>query len=312
MVFEADESDGSLQWLYSHLAILTNLTDDHLAAYDGSISKLQAAILQFLQNVHFRGHVVVNLDDPGARQLIPQIRRQVVTFGKETTADFVYSYRQDADAGVSFRISSDKYGIEQSISMSQIGEHIVKNATAAFIAAYLSGLNLEQIAAGLASYKGSYRRLDKYVLPTPDGEQLLFDDYGHHPKELLTVYEAICAAHPNKKMLWCFQPHRYSRTKQKLEEFVRVLSYADGLILLPTYEAGEIKDSEYNSVFLMKHIHKQHPQADIYYAESLEQVAEALLKYQNQDYILVFQGAGNIGSLCSQYIAQRGGKKHAN
>lgn len=234
-VMETDESDGSFLETQPWLAVVTNVDNDHLDHW-GSMAKLKKAFLEHLKTVPFYGWAILCADDPIVRDAImPKTAAPKMTYGLKPTADCRALNLKKGKLGFSFDAvfqGKKKARIELQIP----GLHNVRNALAAALAAHLAGASWNAIAKALGSYRGIRRRLE--VLGTAKGI-LFLDDYGHHTTEIGATLEAIADFYKYKRLLVCFQPHRYSRTKVLAGEFGRALKKADFVWVCPIYAASE-------------------------------------------------------------------------
>ena len=303
-VAEADESDASFLHLQPMVAVVTNIDQDHMATYDFEVAKLKHTFVEFLHNLPFYGVAVLGIDDAMVRELLPQVARQVITYGFSEDAD----YRVDE---VSFAATRTRFllhrpeGEPLHVELNVPGAHNVLNAAAAVAVASDEGVSDAAILAGLAGFQGVGRRFDiQGEFPVAGGTLMLVDDYGHHPAEVAATQRAVRDGWPGRRLVMVFQPHRYSRTRDLYEDFVRVLSDNDLLVVLPVYPAGEEEIPGADSRSLCRSI-RLRGMLDPIYAESIEAVPELLANLVRPGDIVITQGAGNVGRLC-QLLAERG------
>ena len=302
MVVEIDESDGLFVHLRPHLAIVTNIDNDHLATYDYDMERLYESFAAFLDNLPFYGTAIVCIDDPGVRHVIARSRKHFITYGIDEEADVCAVDLAISDGLQSFRIIANGAG-NQSVSagevqMSIFGAHNVRNALAAIAMGLYLDIDFEIIRRGLAQCRGVARRLEHHgSIPIGAHQVMLIDDYAHHPSEIRAVLRTLNEAYPNRRIVLIFQPHRYSRTKQLLEEFADVLAnHCDVLLLLDVYPSGEmpipLADSE-----TLAHTIRLYGKCDVTHVAQFEQIAARLENVVMANDIVVTMGAGSIGQL---------------
>ncbi len=300
LVAEADESDGSFLRLMPVVAVLTNIDNDHLAAYGNDFSRLSEAFVAFMNRIPFYGLSVVCLDDPNAAAILPAIHRRVVTYGTAAGAD--YRIRNiSPEGGSTLYELVTPHGRTERLRVNLVGAHNVLNATAAVALALEFGGDIEAIGRALEGFEGVARRsnvLGHYEL---DGKRfLLVDDYGHHPREIAAVLDAFRAAWPGRRLVVVFQPHRYSRTAALLDDFANVLSTTDALLLLNVYPAGEAPLSQGDARALVNAVRTRHLVDPVYLGEPAR-LAEFLSAQLEDDDIVLFFGAGDIGRMVQAF-----------
>ena len=304
LVAEADESDASFLHLQPMVAVVTNIDQDHMATYDFDVAKLKRTFVEFLHNLPFYGVAVLCIDDPWLRELLPQIGRQVITYGTSEEADFRVT-------DLSFAATRSRFTLHRpedaplTIELNVPGAHNVLNAAAAVAVASDEGVPDAAILAGLGSFQGVGRRFDiQGEFPVTGGSLMLVDDYGHHPAEVAAVQRTVRDGWPGRRLVTVFQPHRYSRTRDLYEDFVQVLSECDLLLVLPVYGAGEEEIPGADSRSLCRSI-RLRGVLDPIYVDSIEAVPELLGKLVRPGDIVITQGAGDVGRLC-RLLTERG------
>lgn len=300
IVAEADESDASFLHLTPMISVVTNIEADHMHTYGGDFSRLKQTFVDFLHNLPFYGAAVMCTDDPVVDELVHTISRSVITYGLNDDADVRAENIRQAGMYTKFTVirKGDKPDLELQLKMP--GHHNVLNALAAIAVATDEGVDDQYIQTALAEFGGVGRRFDiqgQYALP--EGNVLLVDDYGHHPSEVEVTIKAIRAGWPEKRLVMVFQPHRYSRTSDLYEDFVRVLSEVDVLVLLDVYAAGEKPIPGADSRSLCRSI-RQRAGVDPIFVEDIEDVDAILSKLIGSDDLVMTQGAGSIGGLSAQ------------
>jgi UDP-N-acetylmuramate--alanine ligase len=240
LLAEADESDGSFLLLQPIIALITNIDRDHLENYENSFENLKKAFLEFLHHLPFYGAAILCVDDPEVEALIPQISRAVVTFGLSESADIrATDLRQDG-RNMSFRVQLPEPSEPFEVSINLPGIHNVRNALGAIAVAWEIGLEVATVVNCLREFKGVGRRFAEIGELSFDGGHVrAIEDYGHHPSELEVTIAAARLGWPEKRIVAVFQPHRYTRTAGLFDEFSRVLSEADIVVLTDIYSAGE-------------------------------------------------------------------------
>lgn len=297
LVAEADESDGSFLQLQPVISVVTNIDRDHLDAYQGSFDRLQRAFLDFLHHLPFFGVAVLCVDDPHVVELIPEVGRSVVTYGFDESADVRATGVRQRGRRMLFDLwlpgSEDALPIE----LSQPGRHNVLNALGAAAVACEIGIAPQSIAAGLDGFGGIGRRFAEIGPLDVDGRKVdAFEDYGHHPTEIEAVLEAARSGWPDRRLLLVFQPHRYSRTRDQFDEFVRVLGGADALVLADIYAAGEAPISGIDADALARAIGRRGETTVVRIGAAVEAV-EAVAETVEDDDLLLVMGAGDVGRL---------------
>lgn len=303
LVAEADESDASFMHLQPMIAIVTNVDNDHLGTHEGDFERLKQSFVDFLHNLPFYGLAVVCADDPVAKSLVPRIARPVVTYGFESDADFraVNIVRQ----GVQTRFDVQHRGGTQALSvkLNLPGVHNVLNSLAAIAVAKELDVSDAAIQSALASFHGVDRRLQQYGdVQTAAGRVTLIDDYGHHPTELAATLEAVRQGWPDRRILLAFQPHRYTRTRELLDDFARVLSNVDALIVTEVYAAGEAPIAGADGKAICRAV-RSHGRVEPVYIERIEELPRALIQIARDGDVIVTMGAGSIGSAAPELPA---------
>src|SRR6185437_14115258 len=239
LVAEADESDASFLYLSPVIAVVTNIDADHLETYDQDFGKLKRAFVDFLQRLPFYGVAVLCFDDPNLRELAPAVAKPVVSYGvgEGTMLRAVDITSHDGRTRFAAQgVSGSRLAVELALP----GLHNVRNALAAIAVGREVGVADAAIARALAEFKGVGRRFQRYGnVACTGGHFALVDDYGHHPAEMAATIAAVRDTFPGRRVVLAFQPHRYTRTRDLFEDFVRALSSVDALVLTDVYPAGE-------------------------------------------------------------------------
>lgn len=303
LVAEADESDASFLHLQPMVAVVTNIEADHMATYGGDFSRLKKTFVEFLHNLPFYGVVVMCMDDPVVRDIMPDVGRQILTYGFHEDADFrIHDVEQDGLIS-RFKVACPS-GRDLTLCIHQPGIHNVLNATAAVAVAVDEGLSDQAICRGIEGFQGVGRRFQRYgELPLAQGSFMLVDDYGHHPTEVAATVAAARQAWPDRRLVMLYQPHRYSRTRDLYEDFVKVLATVDSLLLLEVYPASEDPIPGADGRSLCRSIRLQGVLEPVF-VDSPEQAFDCLKPLLRDGDVLLTQGAGNIGALAQQLSTQ--------
>ncbi len=300
LVAEADESDASFLHLQPMIAIVTNIDADHMSTYDGDFGKLKQTFIDFLHNLPFYGVAVVCIDCPVVRELLPEIKRQVITYGFSEDADYRAINVQQQGMKTTFEVVRRGDDETVAVQLGLPGRHNVLNALATFATASDEGVPDAVIADGLSQFAGVGRRFQVLGEFTTDiGSVMLVDDYGHHPTEVSATIEAVRDGWDDKRLVMIFQPHRFSRTRDLYEDFVDVLSKVDVLIMMDVYAAGEEPIAGADSRALCRSI-RQRGQIDPIFAAHPQDVELVLADVLLDGDLLLAQGAGDIGALAQR------------
>ncbi len=302
IVAEADESDASFLHLSPIIAVVTNIDQDHMDTYDHDFEKLKSAFVEFLQCLPFYGMAVLCLDDPNVRAILPRITKPMMTYGVSEDAS-VRASNIRADNGKMHFTATRVNGTTTSfdVTVNLPGHHYVLNALAAIAVA--SELNVPDaaIVKALKEFKGVGRRFERYgeVPAKGGGHFTLVDDYGHHPVEMQAVIAAARDAFPGRRLVLAFQPHRYTRTRDCFEDFVRVLSTVDVALLTEVYSAGEAPIVAADTRSLIRAIRVLN-QVEPVFVESTDVLPTAILNIAKGGDVVVVMGAGSIGHVAAR------------
>jgi UDP-N-acetylmuramate--alanine ligase len=303
MVVEADESDRSFLKLSPSIAVITNIDHEHMEAY-GTFDRVLDAFADFAGKVPFYGAVVACIDDANVRAILPRLSRRVITYGFSDGADVRgLEASTDGRAGrcrVVYRIPGHPDGSGQGeLGVSVPGIHNLQNALAAVAVGVELGVPFDKIAAALAEFRGADRR---YQIKGVVGGVTVVDDYGHHPTEIAAVLEAARAGSPSR-VIAVFQPHRYSRTRDLLAEFGRVLAGADITVLTDIYPAGESPIPGILSAAIADEIRKQN-RGDVEAVVPLDDLPQCVAGLARSGDVVLTLGAGSIGAVGDLILAQ--------
>jgi UDP-N-acetylmuramate--alanine ligase len=300
LVAEADESDASFLHLQPMIAVVTNIDADHLVAYHGDIERLKQGFLEFLHNLPFYGLAVVCSDDANTRGLIPDIGRRVMSYGFGERADVVARNLIRNGLVTRFELTHPELPKPEAFVLNLPGQHNVLNAMAAISVALELGVETAAIHSALSRFSGIDRRLQVLdTVETRAGSVLFVDDYGHHPTEIAATLSAARDAWPGRRIVVVFQPHRFTRTHDLFDEFARVLSECDALVLLPVYAAGEEPISGADSKSLARALRARGTVEPVL-VDELEALAPVLENMLQADDVVLTLGAGSIGSAAQE------------
>jgi UDP-N-acetylmuramate--alanine ligase len=304
LVAEADESDASFVHLKPMLAVVTNIDADHMATYDGNVEKLRAGFVEFLHNLPFYGLAVVCSDDPGVESVLTEIGRSVVTYGTGAGAEVraenvVFSANRST-----FDVIRPGRQEPLSIALRLPGMHNVRNALAAIAVADELQIGDAAVVSALNDFEGIDRRFQNLgEVVTAAGKVLLVDDYGHHPTEIAATLAAARSGWPGRRVVLVFQPHRYTRTRDLLDDFATVLSEADVLLLLDVYSAGEAPIAGADGRSIARAVRSRGGLEPVF-VETLNEVAPVLSDLLQDGDLVLTMGAGDIGSYAAGLAAR--------
>ena len=293
LIAEADESDSSFLYLNPEISVVTNIDKEHLDNYQNNFKNLKNAFTSFVNNVPFYGKVFLNGDDKNIKSITKNINRPITTFGSNSQNDYFFSNTVYRNSGMSFNINHCKNIFK--IKTKLYGIHNVLNILAAFSVACYLQIPTKKIISAINKFEGISRRLDIYSsFKSKLGKHILINDYGHHPTEINYTIKTIKEIWRSRKICMIFQPHRYSRTQNCIDDFIKVLSKVDKLILTETYSGGE-KKTRFSSKYIYKKLLSNKISCE--YVKVLKKIPQRLkLIFENNDIVLI-QGAGNISQL---------------
>ncbi|WP_432698714.1 UDP-N-acetylmuramate--L-alanine ligase [Marinobacterium sp. YM272] len=303
LVAEADESDASFLHLQPMVAIVTNIDADHMDTYDGDFNKLKKTFISFLHHLPFYGLAVMCTDDPVVCELLQDVARPVLTYGFDEDADFrALDLKQDGFRS-SFRVSRPDGLPDLNVTLNMPGRHNILNALAAIAVATDEGVDDAAICRALDKFQGVGRRFQVLgEVPVDGGSVTLVDDYGHHPREVQAVINAVREGWPGRRLVMVYQPHRYTRTRDLYEDFVQVLQGVDQLVMLDVYAAGETPIPGADSRSLCRSIRQRGKEP--VFIENTDELPQALRNLLQPGDLLLTQGAGNVTAI-SHDLSQR-------
>jgi len=304
LVAEADESDGSFLRLTPLVAVVTNIDVDHLENYGGDFQQMKRAFVEFLHRLPFYGLAVLCLDDPEVAALAGEVPRHVVGYGIEHAADVRASEVRQEGGAMCFTLHLPGEA-PQPVRLNLPGRHNVLNALAAAAIGWQLGVPGAAIGAALEKFQGIGRRFNlKGELAFGRGKALLVDDYGHHPRELEAVFAAARGGWPQRRLVVAFQPHRYTRTRDLLDDFAAVLSSVDAVVLTDVYPAGEAPIAGADATALARAI-RARGRIEPVLAGPARDLPAVLADVLADGDLLLVMGAGDIGAVAAT-LAEHG------
>ena len=304
LVAEADESDASFLFLSPVISIVTNIDADHMETYGHDFGRLKQAFVDFLQRLPFYGVAVLCADDANVREIMPQVTKQIVSYGLDASANVRAENIVSADGRMKFdcvRVNGTVSRLP--ITLNLPGMHNVLNALAAIAVATEVGVPDAAIIKALAEFKGVGRRFQRYgeVALARGGSFTLIDDYGHHPAEMKATIAAARGAFPERRLLLAFQPHRYTRTRDCFEDFVAVLNTVDALVLADIYAAGEAPIVAADGRALARAL-RVAGKVEPVFVENIADVPQTILDVARDGDVVITMGAGSIGGVPGKLV----------
>jgi len=304
LVAEADESDASFLNLAPMIEVITNIDADHMETYEHDFEKLKQAFVHFTHRLPFYGRAMLCIDDPHVRSIIPQVTKPVTTYGFHEDAEVRAVNARAVGVEMHFTVLQDGYP-DLDVVLNQPGLHNVQNACSAVAIAREIGIADEHTQAGLAGFAGVGRRFTRYgdiAIPAADGVAgsvgtfALVDDFGHHPVETEVTLAAARAAFPGRRLVLAFQPHRYTRTRDLFEDFVKVLGSVDVLVLAEVYAAGEapIVAADGRS---LAHALRARGKIEPIFVEAIGDMPETIMGVVRDGDVVITMGAGSISGV---------------
>lgn len=310
IVVEADESDASFLYLQPILAVITNIDADHMETYGHDFARLKQAFVDFVEHLPFYGRAILCVDDANVREILPRITKPVTTYGLSEGAQVraVDVHHQGGQMRFTVQCRQNGTPKDLSITLNLPGLHNVLNALAAIAVALEVGVASDAIVAALAEFEGVGRRFQKYgeVSLVNGGSYTLIDDYGHHPAEMTATLEAVRGAFPGRRLVLAFQPHRYTRTRDLFEDFVKVLCSVDALVLTEVYAAGEPPIVAADGRALM-HALRVAGQTQAVFVEQITEMPQVIVQMARDGDVVVTMGAGSIGGVPNRLLGRNDG-----
>lgn len=309
IVAEADESDASFLHLSVVIAVITNIDQDHMDTYGHDFNKLKDAFVAFTRSIPFYGAAVVCIDDANVREIVPKLQKTVISYGLSEDAQVRAYDVVDANGQMCFKVSRTGFGEELpvlDVTLNLPGLHNVRNALAAIAVGTEVDVDDAAILKALAEFNGVGRRFQRYgQVNVPEahggGEFTLIDDYGHHPVEMAATLNAARGAFPKQRIVLAFQPHRYTRTRDCFEDFVNVLSGADGVLLTEVYAAGEQPIVAADGRALTRAL-RVAGKVEPVFVDEVAQMPQAIADYVRNGDVVITMGAGSIGGVAAKVV----------
>jgi len=303
IVVEADESDASFLNLMPILSVVTNIDADHMDTYGHDFARLKSAFVDFLHRMPFYGAAIICGDDPGVKSIIPMVSRPVVSYGFDE-GNQVRAVNVQALEGGQMRFTCQRRnGVvmpDLDITLNLPGEHNVKNALAAIAVATELELPDEPIVQALMKFGGVGRRFQRWgEVPCAEGQFTLVDDYGHHPVEMAAVISAARGAFPGRRLVLAFQPHRYTRTRDCFEDFVKVLGTSDAVLLTEVYSAGEAPIVAADGRALTRAV-RVAGKVEPVFVDDVAELPQAIAENARGGDVVICMGAGSIGTVAAK------------
>lgn len=303
-VAEADESDGSFLLFHPVISVVTNIDNDHLGIYRNDINNLIDAFKQFIMDIPFYGCAVLCKDDEHISRLLPDIHRRVLTYGFHQDAMVYCTTMSQSSSGIEMQVVSDMYDFNTTFKLKLFGRHNAMNALASICVGLELGLSISQIALSLAEFQGISRRLNVYSATLSDNRHIsIIDDYGHHPTEIKSVLNTIIDVFQGQRVIFVFEPHRYSRVKALFDGFIEAMLGADYQLVLPIYAANETDIPSVSSAVICDSLRSLGAK-NAHAVESIESLLSVLDHVVENNDVVLFMGAGEIGNVVKQYLAE--------
>jgi UDP-N-acetylmuramate--alanine ligase len=310
LVAEADESDASFLNLLPVMAVVTNIDADHMDTYGHDFARLQGAFVDFLQRLPFYGAAVLCTDDPAVREIVPRVSRPITSYGFDESAQVRAVDVRAVGAQMHFTVQR-RNGVtlpDLPVVLNLAGRHNVLNALAAIAVATELDVPDEAVQRALAQFKGVGRRFQHYgeLALAGGGSLTLVDDYGHHPAEMAATLAAARGAFPGRRLVLAFQPHRYSRTRDCFEDFVKVIGQgADSVLLAEVYAAGEAPIVAADGRSLARAL-RVAGKVEPLFVDQIAAMPQAIMDNARAGDVVLCMGAGSIGAVCAQLQQQFG------
>ena len=306
LVAEADESDASFLVLQPKLAVVTNIDEDHMETYGHDFERLKQAFVDFLQRLPFYGTAVLCIDDPNVRSIVPLIAKSLVTYGVSDDAH-VRAVDIAHDGGRMKFTATQRDRADLALTLNLPGIHNVLNACASIAVARELGVSDAAIAKALAEFTGVGRRFQRYgdIAAADGGTFTLVDDYGHHPAEMAATIAAARGSFAGRRLVLAFQPHRFTRTRDLFEDFVRVLSTVDVLLLSDVYPAGEASIVAAGGRALTRAV-RVAGKVEPIFVEQIADMPQAIMDVARAGDVVLAMGAGSIGQVAPRLARDLG------
>ncbi|RJX31524.1 MAG: UDP-N-acetylmuramate--L-alanine ligase [Oxalobacter sp.] len=314
IVAEADESDASFLNLYPVIEVITNIDADHMETYGHDFAKLKQAFVEFTQRLPFYGRAMLCYDDQNVREIMPFMSKPITTYGFHERAEVRAVDAKAVGSVMQFTVVQKEYP-PMDVTLNQPGMHNVQNACAAIAVARELNIPDAHTQKALEEFRGAGRRFTQYgeiAIPPregkPGGTFALVDDYGHHPAETSATVSAARGAFPGRRLVLVFQPHRYTRMRDLFEDFVRVLSLADVLVLAEVYPAGEQPIVAADGRSLARAL-RVAGKVDPIFVEKIADMAETIMSVVRDGDVVLTMGAGSISGVPAKLVQYKNEKE---
>src|SRR5574343_1670836 len=305
IVVEADESDASFLNLLPVMAVVTNIDADHMETYGHDFGRLKKAFIDFLHRMPFYGTAILCTDDAAVREIVPQVTCPITSYGFNEEAQVRALNVRAVDGQMHFTVQR-RNGVvlpDLEVVLNLPGRHNVLNALSAIAVAAALDVPDAALLKALAEFKGVGRRFQRYgeVPAQGGGHFTLIDDYGHHPVEMAATLAAARGAFPGRRLVLAFQPHRYTRTRDCFEDFVKVLGQADAVCLAEIYAAGEAPIVAADGRSLARAL-RVTGKVEPVFVEDIAAMPQAILDYAQSGDVVITMGAGSIGAVGNKVL----------
>jgi UDP-N-acetylmuramate--alanine ligase len=299
IVAEADESDASFLNLFPVIEVITNIDADHMDTYGHDFARLKQAFIEFTHRLPFYGIAVLCVDDPNVREILPFVSKPIIRYGLGAEAQ-VRAVNVEAREGLMHFTTLREDAPPLDVTLNLPGTHNVQNALAAIAIATELEVSDADIQRALSEFNGVGRRFQRYgEVKAGEGAYTLIDDYGHHPVEMAATIAAARGAFPGRRLVLAFQPHRFTRTRDCFEDFVKVLSTVDALVLTEVYSAGEAPIVAADGRALARAI-RVAGKVEPVFVETVDEMPDALTTIARNRDVVITMGAGSIGGVCGR------------
>ncbi len=303
-VAEADESDGSFLLFHPVVSVVTNIDNDHLGVYRDDMNNLIDAFKQFINDIPFYGCAILCLDDEHIEGLLPEVHRRIMTYGFHEAAMVRCISMTQSVSGVEMHVVSEEHELDAAFKLKLYGRHNALNALASVCVGLELGLTADQMTKSLASFQGISRRLNVYSATLSNDRSIsVIDDYGHHPTEMKSVLDTVIDVFEGQRVIFVFEPHRYSRVKALFDGFVEAMLNADYQLVLPVYAASETDTLGMSSALMCDSLRSLGTK-NAHSVENVESLFNVLDRVAEDGDVILFMGAGGIGRVVKQYLAE--------
>ena len=303
-IAEADESDGSFLLFHPVISVVTNIDNDHIDFYKNDMNLLIDSFKKFITDIPFYGCSILCIDNKYIANLLPHIHHRVITYGFHKKAILRCISMKHHFNGVEMYIESEQFGFEDTIKINLFGQHNVLNTLASICVGLELGLTITQMKKALKKFKGIARRFNVYPAILSDNRSVsIIDDYGHHPTEIKNVLKTISEVFKDRRVLFIFEPHRYSRVKLLFDDFIESMLKVDYQFILPIYSANEKNTLDISSATLCDAL-RGIGAKNVYSIADTDALFEVLDRVAKNDDVILFMGAGNIGKFIKQYVSK--------